>query len=162
MISQFTIIQYGYLGLLAFMVYRSSQLVRTYITATNPPKSSISLLIVFLLLSVIGGVFGYLWAGKDLEASQKRNVTAAIIQQEITNARSRLNSAVAPLYSARNKALEESVNFANIEEWQVKARTQAQFISQVIDEQELQYQKELDQIATAFSSLGDHGKAPTK
>ena len=154
--NQFNLIQYGYLGLLAFTLIVSSQLIKTYITASNPPQRSIFLLVIFFSLSVLGGVFGYLWAAKDLEASQKRNITAATIQQEISNARSRLNSVVGPLYTERNKALQKSVEMATADDTQQKFSDEAMEISNLIREQESRYQDELVAISRAFSSLDNH------
>ena len=103
--SQFNLIQYGYLGLLAMMLAIGGKSVNTYLKSSNPPKHGVLLIVLFFLLSVTGGVFGYIWAAKELKSSLAKKSTVAIIESEISKARERLERSLEPLYYARNAAL---------------------------------------------------------
>ena len=151
--NQFELIQYGYLGLLALMVFLGGQSVNAYIKSTKPPKHSVILISSFLLLVVVGGVFGFLWADKELQSSEAKKSTATIIQKEISVARERLYLSVKPLYAARDNALEQSVYDGNSKESQEIYRTSAKEITEMIEMQENRYEKELQNITKAFLSI---------
>jgi len=152
-VNQFNLIQYGYLGLLALMVFLGGQSVNAYIRSPSPPRHSVILISTFLLLVVLGGVFGFLWADKELQSSETKKSTAAIVQSEIAVARERLNASVKALYVARDKALEQSTYGGNLSSAQEVSRTRAKEITQMIEMQEARYEKELQNITNAFLSI---------
>jgi uncharacterized protein YpmB len=147
------------------MVFLGGQSVNAYLKSDTPPKHSVLLITMFLLLVVIGGAFGFLWADKELKSSEAEKSTATIIQSEIAQARSRLNASVESLYLARGKSLEQSVYGGNLQSTQEMHRTRAKEISEMIEIQEERYAKELQSITAAFSSIipdTDTGKKSTK
>ncbi len=61
------------------MIVRGGQSVNTYIKSSNPPKHSMFLIVLFFLLAIVGGVSGFFWADKELQSTEARKSTAAII-----------------------------------------------------------------------------------
>jgi len=78
-VNGLAVVQYGYIGLLAYMVVTGSRLVGTYFKAERPPKGSLLVISAYFALAVVGGLSGYLWAQKQLEVSQKQSAIAATI-----------------------------------------------------------------------------------
>ncbi|WP_139306265.1 hypothetical protein [Methylomonas sp. LWB] len=71
------------------MIYFGSISVNTYIKSETPPKHSIILIVLYFMLVVIGGAFGFLWSEKELQSSEAKKSTATIIESEISKARER-------------------------------------------------------------------------
>ncbi|GAB6145306.1 hypothetical protein [Desulfocicer niacini] len=151
--NQFELIQYGYLGLLALLILMGGQSVNTYLKSSNPPRFSVLIISIYLLLVVLGGVFGYLWADKELQSSEAKKTTASIVQTEISIARDRLSKSLQPLYIARDKALEMSVYGGNSDAIQEKHSVSAKLITEMIEMQEARYERELENITEAFVSI---------
>lgn len=151
--NQLDILQYGYIGLIGLMIIIGGQSVKTYLNNENPPKHSVLIISLFFMLVVAGGIFGFLWAEKELESTQSKEAIVSIINKQIITARRRLDESVTALHSARAKALEESVDNSNLDKLQEKNRNQAKVITEMIELQEERYAKELVNIAEAFSAI---------
>lgn len=135
------------------MIYLGSISVNTYIKSKNPPKHSILLIVLYFLLVVIGGAFGFLWSEKELQSSQAKKSIATIIESEVSKARERLDRSVKQLYLARDKSIEQSVFYGNNYTTQEIHRMRAKEITELIEMQEERYEKELKSIANTFQVI---------
>lgn len=151
--GQLDVMQYGYLGLVALAFIVVGRTVVTYIKTPTPAKYSIFLISAFLLLSCGLISVGYVWADKELQSSEAKKSTVAIIQSEIASARERLKTTIEPLIKARDKALEQSVYGGNLDSMQEKNRVRAKEITEMIELQEKRFDAELKNISVAFSSV---------
>lgn len=143
--AQFELIQYGYLGLLMFMLYHSSKIIQLYIQTEKQNITTIILIGMFILLSIIGGIAGYSWSKIELEATNKK-------QNEIEKARLRLQNNTDKLRNMRIKFLEETVELSNTDKMKKEYKTQANEISNIINEHEKNYQNELDSLVKILST----------
>jgi len=151
--TQFELIQYGYLGLLAMMLVLGGRSVNAYIKSTQPPKYSVAIIAMYFLLAVAGGIAGFFWAEKELKSAEAKESTAAIIQSELSQARARLEASVETLKKARDEALAQSIYGGNTPEIQDMYQQKAKEITEMIELQENRFENEMRNISEAFTSL---------
>ncbi len=150
--TQFELIQYGYLGLLAMMLLLGGRSVNAYIKSPRPPKYSVAIIAMYFLLAVAGGISGFFWAEKELKSAEAKKTTAAIMQSELAQARARLEASVKNLKETREQALKQSVNTGNLRDIQEMYRQQAKEVTAMIELQEKRFENEIWNITNAFSS----------
>jgi len=147
---QFDVLQYGYLGLLAFALFFCHKIISSFQSSTKPFGQTVVLVCLFLSVSVAGGVAGYFWAEKELQVAQTKESSLSIIRDQIELARARLEENTAGLRSAMSKALEEANNAHKLESDRDIAMKRVEQISGLIQLREISYQDELNSIKEAF------------
>ncbi|WP_373072746.1 hypothetical protein [Sulfurimonas sp.] len=145
------ILQYGYLGLLAIMIYLCYKIISNYQKHNTPFIQTIILVIIFLGISCVGGYMGYLWADKELKVALSKETSLTIMKEQIQAARKRLESNKKTLKKAQAKALNDANAGYMLDGARDIAFKRAKDIENFINKQEENYQKEIKEIGIAFN-----------
>ena len=149
---QYEVLQYGYLGLLAFIVFYCFKLISSFHSSNKPFKQTIILITLFLVISLGGGAAGYMWSLEEKKALKLQETKADIIEKQILIARERLIANTEELRNSRRYMLSKATNTFMDEKVRGYARATAKEINQYIQEQESNYEKEVASINTAFEA----------
>jgi hypothetical protein len=148
---QFYVLQYGYVGLLALVLFFCYRIIISSFQTSNKPFSqTVFLVCLFLIISVASGVAGYFWADKELQVEKTKESSLSIIRDQIDLARSRLNENLASLKSAEAKALETATSEYESDFDRENAMKRVEKISELIRQCEIAYNDELASIKEAF------------
>lgn len=147
---QFYVLQYGYLGLLALVLFFCYRIIASFQTSNKPFSQTVFLVCLFLIISVASGVAGYFWADKELQVEKTKESSLSIIRDQIDLARSRLNENLANLKSAEAKALETATSEDKCDFDRENSMKRVEKISELIRQCEIAYNDELASIKEAF------------
>lgn len=146
------VLQYGYLGLLALMLYFCYKIISNYQKNNQPFSQTFILVLIFLGISCLGGYIGYLWADKELKVAESKETSLTILKDQILAARERLENNKKTLREAQAKFLEDTNAAYKLDDARNAAFQRAKEIEAFIDQQEANYQKEIKEIGVAFNN----------
>jgi hypothetical protein len=150
MISGF--LQYGYLGLLALLIWLCYKIIEQSPNANRSFSQTIWMLVAFSIASIICGLAGFLWASKELEISKSKEGVAALLKQEIDEERKSHEAAMKPLLLALN-GVTDKLNFSSFDTERRQHMDELQQINAVIQGREAQFTKRLEVIKEDFKTL---------
>lgn len=143
-------LQFGYLGLLALLVVLCFRIIEASLKNQRPFRETIIILICFSLISIVGGVAGYLWASKELDVAKTKESTAEILNKQLNAIREAHLRSMNPLQSALDNASNKMSN-------SVLNTTRKEYISEIneinaiIQERETQLNKNISLLNEVFN-----------
>lgn len=150
--SQFALIQFGYIALFSFMLLVGGRVALAYVKAEKPPEHSMLLVAMLFGLSLTAGVSGYVCIDRAVEHNQTIADTTQTIQQQLDKARDERNAVINALHKAREQALFASSYAGNTVYQQDAQYQRAQQLTDMIELEEARYQIELQRISEAFAA----------
>ncbi|MBW8189912.1 hypothetical protein K0504_02595 [Neiella marina] len=156
--SQFALIQVGYIGLFAFMLLVGGRVALAYIKADKPPENSALLVAMLFGLAITAAASGYVIVDRAVTHNQTIAKTAHTIQQELERARDERNDVIQTLHKAREQALFASSYAGNSIDQQNTQYQRAQQLTEMIELEEVRYQSELQRISEAFAAGTDNNE----
>lgn len=152
MISEF--LQFGYLGLLALLVVLCYRIIESSIKQQRPLKEILVILVLFSLVSLVGGGAGYFWASKELEVAKARESTAAILKQQVNTIRQAHLESMVPLQLALKNA-SERMSDSVLPSTRQEHMAEINQISAVIQEREAQLDKSISALNGVFNQVAN-------